>query len=67
MDSRWIGPILALGWLLLTLGIWGASGQPWWIWPLAVGIALLAVGAAYLWAMSRTPAATDEGGKAAGG
>ncbi len=65
MDSRWIGPILAAGWLLLTLGIWGACGEPWWIWPLAAGLAFLVLGAAYLWALWRTasdgPLALNEG------
>lgn len=53
MDSRWIPPILAAGWLLVTLGIWGACGRPWWIWPLGVGFGLLVTGACYGWALWR--------------
>lgn len=52
MDSRLIPLFLAAGWLLVTLGVWGASGR-WWVWPLAVGLALLATGAGYGWAMWR--------------
>jgi hypothetical protein len=51
VESRWIPLILAAGWLLVTLGIWGAGGQRWWIWPLSLGISLLLVGATYGWAM----------------
>lgn len=51
MDSRWIPLILAAGWLLVTLGIWGACSQYWWIWPLSGGIAILGSGCAYGWAM----------------
>lgn len=54
MDSRLIPLFLALGWLLVTLGLWGACGRPWWIWPLSVGSGLLGVGAAYGWAFWRT-------------
>lgn len=54
MDLRLIPVLLALGWLLVTLGLWGACGRPWWIWPLSVGLGLLVVGAAYGWALWRT-------------
>lgn len=50
MDSRWIPLLLAAGWLSVLLGIWGACGR-WWVWPLGVGVGLLAVGAGYGWAM----------------
>lgn len=51
MDSRLIPFLLAAGWLLLVLGLWGAF-RVWWVWPLALGIALLAIGAAYGWAFT---------------
>ena len=48
-----IGSLLAAGWLLLTLGIWGAVVQTgpraWWIWPLSLGIAALLCGGTLLW------------------
>lgn len=53
MDSRLIPVLLAAGWLLVTLGLWGGVGRPWWIWPLSVGIGLLAAGAVYGWALWR--------------
>lgn len=49
VDSRLITVFLAAGWLLVTLGLWGWVGRPWWIWPLSIGIGLLGVGAAYAW------------------
>lgn len=54
MDSRLIPLFLAVGWLLVTLGLWGACGRPWWIWPLSVGAGLMVVGAVYGWAFWRT-------------
>lgn len=50
MDSRFIPLLLAAGWLLVTLGIWGACGR-WWVWPLFAGVALLATGAGYGWSL----------------
>lgn len=51
--EHWLIPVLlAAGWLLVTLGVWGACLR-WWVWPLSVGVALLAVGAAYGWALWR--------------
>jgi len=51
MDSRFLPYLIALGWLLVTLGIAGAVGiERWWIWPLSVGIGFLALGGAYGWA-----------------
>lgn len=50
MDSRLIPFFLAAGWLLVTLGIWGVCVR-WWVWPLSMGVALLAVGAGYGWAL----------------
>lgn len=50
MDSRLIPYVLAAGWLLVTLGVWGATGRPWWIWPLSVGAGLLVIGGVYGWA-----------------
>lgn len=49
LDSRLIPLLLAAGWLLVTLGVWGACGR-WWVWPLSVGAALLLTGAGYSWA-----------------
>lgn len=51
MDSRVIPALLVVGWLLLTLGIWGACGRPWWLWPVSAGIGLLGTGAGYGWAL----------------
>lgn len=51
-DSRLIPLLLAAGWLLVTLGVWGACGV-WWVWPLSGGAALLATGAGYGWALWR--------------
>lgn len=53
MDSRAIPVLLAAGWLLVTLGLWGSTGHPWWIWPLSVGTALILTGAGYGWSMWR--------------
>ena len=58
MDSRLIPVFLAAGWLLVTLGLWGGYGQPWWIWPLSVGLGLLVVGAVYGWAAVTLTAAS---------
>ena len=55
MDTRAILPLLAAGWLLLTLGVWGAF-PAWWIWPLSLGMACLASGALLLFAAARQEA-----------
>ncbi len=62
-EHGWIPVFLAAGWLLVTLGLWGGVGRPWWIWPLSVGLGLLAVGAAYswgFWQLLKTKAAEPE-------
>ncbi len=65
MDSRLILPILVAGWLSATVGIWGACGMRWWIFPLSAGIGLLAGGAFLLWAATHPgaeePAAPEVG------
>lgn len=53
LDSRWIPVFLVFGWLLITLGIWGAAELRWWIWPLSGGVACLLAGGAYGWAAVR--------------
>lgn len=40
------------GYLLFVVGLWGALGQRWWIWPLGIGAALLVAAAGYQWAMT---------------
>lgn len=65
MDSRLIPLFLAAGWLLVTLGVWGACGR-WWVWPLSGGAAFLATGAGYGWALWRQLLAKAGGGADAG-
>lgn len=47
MDSRWLPVLLGAGWGLVTWGLWGACGRPWWLWPLSTGLACLSVGGVY--------------------
>lgn len=49
--------LFAAGWLLVTLGIWGACGRPWWIWPLSVGLGLLVAAGIATWIAAEAAAA----------
>jgi len=51
MDSRLLPWLAVVGWLCLTLGLWGWVGvAAWWVWPLSAGVGLLLAAAGYGWA-----------------
>ena len=53
LDARMVPILLWAGWLLITLGAWGAFGRPWWLWALSVGSGLMVTGGIYSWAFLR--------------